>query len=217
MLPESSIAMDFDRHFHSLMAGEPLPPVSDGPINQSTGRPYGKETKAFLEWQQQQTEETITSADHRRITSMAVAIREHPRAREIMGLPGALSEVVIRGRACGINCQCRIDRLPLGASPVTAIDFKTCAELDRFQYDFTRFGCHIQFEFYAMLMEMEFGEIPDIYVVAVETEDEFDVGVWRVRFDQSYSRVRELLRRFRRLAHDDQRWPGPYEEIGEIG
>lgn len=218
MRAEATAAMDFGRHFHSAMAGEPLPPISDGPVNQSTGRPYGKETKAFLDWQRQQTEETITSEDSRRITSMTAAIREHPRACELMGDASVAShEVVVRGRACGINCQCRIDMLLPNASPIVVIDFKTCAELSRLQHDFTRFGYHIQFEFYAMLVEMEFGQIPDIYVVAVETDDEFDVGVWRVRFDKSYSAVRELLHRFHRLAQDDQVWPGSHDDIGEIG
>ena len=51
--------------------------VSDGPVNERTGKPYGKDSKAYQEWLAEQEHEVVTSSDYETIFAMDKNILSH--------------------------------------------------------------------------------------------------------------------------------------------
>jgi exodeoxyribonuclease VIII len=82
--------------------------ISAGPVNPRTGNPYGSETKAYLEWEAQQTKPIISRDEHARMLGMAEAIAAHPAARQIRNTPRQC-ELSVFWEQDGIPCKARCD------------------------------------------------------------------------------------------------------------
>jgi hypothetical protein len=162
------------------------------PVNERTGKEYGRDTQAFAKWAEQQCAEKgsaigfITTEQWYVVSNMAYAVSKHTEAQTL--LHHGVAERVLRSDFCGIPVQSRLDWFTeIGETPVI-VDLKTCNDLDSFEYDAKRFMYGIQFAFYQqILLRAVFDEydvdnaIPaKVYAIAVEKKEPFRCGVFEV-------------------------------------
>ena len=82
----------------------------------------------------------------------------------------------------------KIDSYYAHSEGLDLIDLKTCADLDKFQHDFFKFGYHMQLAFYGELLEQATGEaVKNHSVVAVETKEPYRSK----RFDVSLKVIKQ--------------------------
>ena len=162
------------------------------PINERTGKEYGRETQAYAKWVEEQradkgsAAEFITTEQWFVISRMADSVANHAEAQKL--LHHGVAERVLRSDFSGIPVQSRLDWFTeIGEIPVI-VDLKTCSDLDSFEYDAKRFLYGIQFSFYQqILLRSVFDEydvdnaIPaKVFVIAVEKKEPFRCGVFEV-------------------------------------
>jgi len=191
-----SSAYAFGRAFHCwLLEGESTflsrYLVSEGPINEKTGNPYGRETKAFQSWLAEQTCEIITGEEFARIQGMAASVGE-TFGSEILRGQGQ-PEVTIRGQMMGVDCQSRLDLLDVDAK--SFVDVKTTASLDDFERSFARYSYGRQLAFYReMLRELGQGSDWRVYVLAIEKDEPFRGQMYQVMDSTLLVAREEILR-----------------------
>jgi len=162
------------------------------PINERTGKEYGRDTQAFAKWVEQQRAdkgsavEFITTDQWYTISSMADAVAKHEEAQKL--LHHGVAERVLHSDFNGIPVQSRLDWFTeMGEVPVI-VDLKTSNDLDSFEYDARKFLYGIQFAFYQQIFvsatideyELEAVIPPKVFAVAVEKREPFRCGVFEV-------------------------------------
>lgn len=150
--------------------------VSDGPINEKTGQPYGKTTKAYQEWISSQTGEVISSADFDEIKKMHESCLRHPIIPELLR-PDAMPEKVVRAEINGVKCQIRMD---LFHADLGIIDLKTCRDIEFFEYDMRNFGYAFQLAFYRSVLKAATGIDFPVKIIAVDKTQFHIAGVWSI-------------------------------------
>lgn len=186
--------------------------VVGGPINPKTGNPYGKDTKTFAEWAAEQDGEVIAqeTADQARLLADAVA--QHKIAREL--LSGGIAEGVVDiDVGHPMPMQARIDYYRPDTHSI--IDLKTCQDLTWFESDARRYGYGYQLAFYYDLVRMVSDQDPIVYMVAVEKQAPYRVGVWHVDQDTIFTFATEnnaLIQHLHQCIQWDV-WPTGYEKI----
>jgi hypothetical protein len=181
-----------------------------GPINPTTGKPYGNTTKKFLEWQEQQQKPVLTFDKAELVTSMYSGVQMNSNAR--MLLEHGKAEGVVRAKYCGLPCQIRID----WTNPELGIvDLKTCDNLTWFESDARRFGYHYQFAFYQNVLDQVIGRMVPVYVIAVEKQEPYRCGVWQVNSETlllARAEIEAAIERLKAARVNDQ-WSTGYEEL----
>ena len=91
-------------------------------------------------------------------------------------------------------------------------DLKTCQSCspEKFKYDFRDYGYGLKLAGYRALYKKEFGSLPEVYIVAAETSDDFDVCVYPVPshvLDNYWIRLKSLLLGYKE-CRETGRWPG---------
>lgn len=203
--------------------------VSDGPINPKTGKAFGKLTDKYREWAAANAKPAISSDDADIIAKMRQAVRGHDKAAEL--LSAGKAEVTVRTEIGGEPVQARLDWFDPTRDII--VDLKTCANVDRFQYDIRDFGYIHQIAFYAEAVrnaKVAAGDndrsVPSCWLVAVEKAEPFRVAVYHITaymVDEAINgqggklglgimpAIAELRDcRFRNV------WPTRYEGFGEI-
>ena len=181
-----------------------------GPINPTTGKPYGSLTKKFAEWKAEQGKPVLTVEQMDLIEQMAqgVAINDHAVDLIYYGI----AEGVIRTHYCGISCQIRMDWLNPNRG---IVDFKTCDDLTWFEADARRYRYPNQMAFYQSVLKEVIGDFVPVYLVAIEKKEPFRCGVWRVS-DECLAMARQdneaAIERLKSCRNKDI-WPTGYEEI----
>lgn len=183
--------------------------VSDGPVNEKTGEPYGKLTKAYKEWLDNQTAEVISTADYSAICAMNDSVKNHPTAKAFFmsGVP----ERVVRFEYCGKPCQIRMDWY---SDVAGIVDFKSTSDLDWFMADIKRYGYVYQGAFYERGCEIAgiVKECP-FNIVAVEKVAPYRTGVFQIMpevLSEAAARneiaIKEMLE-----CERNNSWPTGYE------
>lgn len=153
--------------------------VSDGPINKTTNKPYGRLTKAYAEWAAEQSKPVISTEDFGIIEKMSAAVHAHPLASNL--LASGFAEGTVRTDWDGEPVQARMDWFD--PERKILLDLKTCADVDRFEWDIRDYGYVAQLAFYAHLVELAGGPALTslkAYLVAVEKKEPFRVAVYFV-------------------------------------
>ena len=148
--------------------------VSEGPTNEKTGKPYGKQTKAYTDWLAEQSKPIISTEDHALLLKMREAVHAHPVAKDL--LASGIAEGTVRTEWDGEPVQSRFDWF----DPERGIllDLKTCADVDRFGFDIRDFGYIHQMAFYGgVLRRAGYEGQLNVYLVAVEKKEPFRVSV----------------------------------------
>jgi len=181
-----------------------------GPINPSTGRPYGNTTKKFLEWQELQQKPVLTFDQSQTIEAMNAAVRMNEYAAALLktGQP----EGVVRTEYCGLPCQIRLDWFN---PEYGIIDFKTCDDLTWFESDAKRFRYQNQMAFYQCVLDAVIGQLVPVYIIAVEKKEPFRCGIWQVTSETLLMARAENEAAIERLKQSKVKdhWPTGYEEL----
>jgi len=145
-----------------------------GPINPTTGKPFGSTTKKFLEWQEEQQKPVIPLEKAELIEAMNAGVRMNKLACELLEVGRA--EGVLRNEYCGVKCQIRID----WTHPEYGIvDLKTCDDLDAFETDTRKYGYKSQLAFYHAVLQTVVPDLPPVvHIIAIEKREPFRCGVW---------------------------------------
>ena len=150
--------------------------VSDGPINERTGKPYGKDTKVYADWLSMQEGEVITTDDFNEIVSMNESILRHPEIPALLSGDG-IAEGVVRAEVDGICCQIRMDYFD---PEVGIIDLKTCRDIEMFDHDMRSYGYIFNMAFYRRVMRELTGLNYPVYIVAVDKTPFHIAGYWHI-------------------------------------
>lgn len=181
-----------------------------GPINAKTGRPFGRDTKAFAEWAADIGKDVLSCDQDELVRTLAHAARHHPAVPSL--LAEGQAEGVIRCAYAGIPCQGRFDWV----SPEHGlVDLKTCDDLTWFESDARRFGYAYQMAFYRALIREATGVTVPVHLIAVEKREPNRCGVWRIADEVLDQAERENLAAMRRLevCQQNDDWPTGYEDI----
>jgi hypothetical protein len=196
-----------------------------GPINEKTGKEYGRDTQAYEKWLAvQKTEkgsslEAITSEQWYVVSNMARAVHQHEEAA--MLLRSGVAERVVRTSLYDVSVQIRMDWFTEIGNDAVVVDLKTCDDLDSFVYDAKKYLYGIQFAFYRLALSKavyeEFKAAPqiDAYAIAVEKKEPFRVGVFKVSDDtlDFWNKKIDVLLKNVRTSTETGEWPTLYEDI----
>jgi hypothetical protein len=183
------------------------------PINEKTGKPYGKSTLAYQSWLESQDKAVISPKDFDFIQRLQTAVNTHIIAGNM--LHEGVAEGVIRANYCDTPCQIRMDFFN---PEYGIIDLKTCDNLDYFEADSRRFQYVYQAAFYrAILREASSNNYP-FHLIAVEKNEPFRCGVWRISGEALDFAGAENKAAIERLKHcrAENLWPTGYEEVRTI-
>lgn len=176
-------AFQFGRATHTLILEGPDKfdaefSVCDGAVNEKTGKPYGKDTKAYATWLAEQTKPIVSTEEHALLLKMREAVHAHPIAADL--LRAGIAEGTIRTAWDGEPVQARLDWFDPDRNIL--VDLKTCSDVDRFGYDIRDFGYVPQMAFYAQCIKLAGGaEVPpETYLIAVEKKEPFRVSVTKI-------------------------------------
>ena len=182
-----------------------------GPINPTTQKPFGTNTKAFREWADAQGKPVLDQGDIDLVENLASGLSMNLSAVDLI-LDGE-AEGVVRAEYCGMPCQIRVDWL----NPHRGIvDLKTCDDLTWFESDAKRYRYVHQMAFYrAVLAQALGGTLLPVHIIAVEKKEPYRCGVWRVGDESLAIAQRENEAAIRRLNSSikQNRWPMGYEEV----
>ncbi len=181
-----------------------------GPINKTSGKPFGEDTKAFAAWCAEQGKPGIHHKHLDVIEDLYQGVMNHDEA--MLLLQYGRSEGVIRTAYRGISCQARYDWIHPHRG---IIDLKTTADLDRFEHQCKKNRYHNQIAFYRAILAQVTGQLVPVYLVAVEKKQPFRCGVWRVSEDTLAAAQREndeAIIRLKECQRIDY-WPTGYEVI----
>jgi len=181
-----------------------------GPINPKTGRTFGADTKAYQEWLQAQSKPTVSEDTAALCESLAQAVQGHEVARGLLDTGQA--EGVVRASYGGLPCQIRID----WTHPERGlVDLKSIDDLDWFEVQARSFGYAHQLAFYRAILGVAAGVIVPVHIIAVEKQEPYRVGVWRLAEQVLDATARENLAAIERLkiCRAQDRWPTGYEQI----
>ena len=198
--------------------------VADGPTNPKTGKPYGRETKAFKDWAELQTRPVIGGDDHALMLKLSNAVHAHPIAADI--LSAGFAEATVRAVWDGEPVQARLDWFDPERGIIA--DLKTCADVDRFPFDIRDFGYVTQLAFYKRVLELAGYAGPRIraYLIAVEKKEPYRVAVaeiseltlndGNVAEAGKYGAGNDTVMRELLECRAADRWPTRYEEFLHI-
>jgi hypothetical protein len=181
-----------------------------GPVNPKTGQPFGKATKAFQEWANEQGTPVLTDDDAALVGQLNRSVQVHPVAPRL--LTGGVAESVCRAEYCGVPCQVRPDCF----HPEHGIvDLKTCDDLTWFEADAARYGYIYQMAFYRAVLRVAAGVTIPVHIVAVEKREPFRCGVWLVAeaaLDSAEAENAAAIERLKQCAATGL-WPSGYEAV----
>jgi hypothetical protein len=184
-----------------------------GPINEKTGKHFGRETKAFAEWAAGCGKPVLSPDQAELINAMASSVLLHSQAAGL--LADGVGERVARVGYGGIWCQGRLDWV---APHHGIVELKTCDDLTWFESDVRKYGYTHQVAFYRGLLREVCGETAPAHLIAVEKRAPFRCGVWRIADQVLDGAWRENLVAMDRLKRCQQTniWPTGYEDIRTI-
>ena len=179
------------------------------PINEKTGKAYSKSTQAYQNWLEAQAKAVISPKDFDFIKRLQISVWLHNGAAEL--LQNGVAEGVVRASYCGTPCQIRMDFF----NPQSGvIDLKTCDNLDYFESDARRYQYIHQAAFYRAVLREGSGKSYPFHLVAVEKQQPFRCGIWRISddaLDHAESENTAAIERLKRCRAENL-WPTGYEE-----
>jgi hypothetical protein len=180
------------------------------PINEKTGKAYGKSTIAYQDWLAAQEKDVISPSDFSFIRTLQSSVWLHEEAVKLLN--DGIAEGVVRTNYCNLPCQIRMDFFN---EPHGVIDLKTCDDLTWFESDCKRYGYIYQLAFYRAVLREASGKNYPFHIIAVEKKEPFRCGVWRVSEEALNSAEVENTAAIERLkkCRAENLWPTGYEEV----
>jgi hypothetical protein len=117
--------------------------VTQGPSNEKTGKPYGRDTKAFQEWQALNPGLTVVDP------WLHLALDRMPQQVGDMLTGGIAEASVFADLPCGLRVKCRPDYL----RGTDIYDLKTCADVDDAERNIRTYSYWFSHAWYRMTMK----------------------------------------------------------------
>lgn len=150
--------------------------VTDGPINERTGQPFGRNTQKFQDFLAQQKKEIVSCKEFEQIERMANSVWSHPDAHELLSY-GEAEGTVRLDDYCGVPVQIRLDWF---SPDYGIVDLKTTSEdLSRFESESHKYGYPYQFAFYRAVLEKATGMKYPVYAIVVEKTEPYRAAVFK--------------------------------------
>lgn len=122
----------------------------------------------------------VTRADVERAQRVVSTIRDHETASD--WLDKCEFELSVYAKIQRVLCKARIDALRIGFADNAIVDLKTADNIEPriFWRTFHQYGYAFSLAFYRELVAVVTGEFLDCYVIAAESDGDFDVCVYPV-------------------------------------
>ena len=150
--------------------------VSEGPINDKTGKPYGRDTQKFSDWQAANPDKMVVEPwIHTLLKRMPAEVKELLKT-------GVAEASIYQTAACGLPVKCRPDHLD--GTVITHL--KTCVDVDRLERDIEKFEYWFASSWYNTVMLLETGKKHSSQFVFAEKKPPFR---WRIvkKIDADYA------------------------------
>lgn len=214
---KDSAAMAIGRAFHTLVLEpddvfEARYAVGDGPINKSTGKPYGRDSQAYAKWAAEQDKDVISCAEYDQMLEMRNSIETVMANKDVFSpYHNEYYEQTIRGAIDCINVQGRIDFF----NDLCVTDIKTCDDLDDFERDARRYNYGLQMAWYAMLLYELDKVTRTSFLIAVERQQPYRAGCWQLTSSCITSGQSRLMQALKDLENSKTSgiWPTGYETL----
>lgn len=186
--------------------------VSDGPINEKTGAPYGRATAKYAQFLAEQTKEIVSTKDFEMIEAMAESVWSHKEAHQLLESGDPECTIRLEEGEVDVPAQARIDWF---SPDYGIVDLKTTGDsLKWFPKAAHDFGYALQMAWYRKLLELKSGKKYPVYLIAVEKRAPYTVGVFKFAdevLDQAEAINRETLCEFAN-CRDAGVFPTRFEE-----
>jgi hypothetical protein len=170
---KDSDAMSFGRaaHMRFTEADKFASLAKLGPVNEKTGRPYGKDTLAFAAWEAINPGAIMVGPDDmQRLTYMAGRMPD--QVREILRAPG-IAESSYFVDIHGIKAKCRPDWIKDGI----VYDIKTIGNIDDYEKHISKYKYWFSHAWYRAVIKQETGASMPFKFIFAETAPPFR---WRI-------------------------------------
>tara|TARA_R110002020_G_scaffold180191_1_gene374442 strand:+ start:2876 stop:3772 length:897 start_codon:yes stop_codon:yes gene_type:complete len=196
--------------------------TSGFPINKSTGKPYGQDSKKFKDWHTEQgNKEIVTEIQLAHVKKITRAVTSHSKSKGILALsPNRETAITWTCEYTGMPCKAMVDF----NGGIIAGDLKTFGKqltrnsiereiLDR-QY-------HLQFSFYQDGLIANGINIQEFYAIFVQSKDDYDVGCFRINdatMDKGRNDYIKAIYNYQKATDDQSEFKdGLFPEIESIG
>jgi len=167
--------------------------IADGPVNPKTGKPYGADTKAFIEWKATQSKIPVSSQAYNMFGKMAQAYNKHAFVKSLYGHE-RMRNVILQADISGVPCLCKVDGLYFADGSTFGIDVKTTSDLTTFARLAPGLYYPEQQALIRLVMEANGLESPQVRIVALEKGPLPRCGVFAIsRQDEVEVRVKSIL------------------------
>lgn len=154
--------------------------VEPGPTNPKTGRPFGTDTKAYLEWAAKLTKTPVSPEEHRMFGDMAKAYETHTAISSLAGFE-CLTNAVLGAEIEGVPCLAKIDKLYVSDMAVVAVDVKTTEDLLSFDRTADRLSYREQQALIALVLSSNGIPNAQCFIAAIEKGPIPRCGVFSIR------------------------------------
>jgi hypothetical protein len=184
-------------------------------------RRYKAGKELWAEWEAQAAgREVLSRADADLVQAMALAVRSHPAAAYLLGLPGkAETTHMWTDEATGLECKCRPDWLLDDGSLI--VDLKTTEDASPagFSKSIANFRYHVQASWYLDGLERATGRRPEQFIfICVEKRPPHAVAVYAADAEMVAAGQVTAARDMLLLAEcrDADYWPAYSDQIETI-
>jgi exodeoxyribonuclease VIII len=190
--------------------------ISTGPINASTGKPYGRDTKKFADWlaevEANDKRKLILQDEFAESIEIAKAFQSHPNIVSIMA--AKTEKVFERGYEMAylvdnqdpIRLKCKPDCVI--PSEGLIIDLKTTSDPhpDAWKWSAEEYGYHRQAAIYLQAMEAYYGRQFRFLFGVVRSRAPYEVGVYELDDDsisRGWNQVESLIAEYAQRKRED--------------
>lgn len=187
--------------------------IVEGPINPSTGNPYGRDTKKFQVWldqeMMQQTRKVLLKDEFAESLEIAKAFQSHPAIVAIM--TASTEKVFEQGYELSylvegedpIRLKCKPDCVI--PSEGLIIDLKTTSDPhpDAWKWSAEDYGYHRQAAIYLQAMEARYGKPFRFLFGVVRSKAPYEVGIYELdesSISRGWSEVTDLIAEFKQRS-----------------
>ena len=188
--------------------------VTDGPINERTGKPYGRDTQKFIDFMAKQDKEIVTFREFEQIERMATNVWEHADGKVLLehGWP----ELTVRCEDFhGIPVQIRLDWFN---DEYGIVDLKTTSDLEGFDFQAHSLGYAFQLGLYQAVLEQVSGVKYPVYLLASEKKEPYRAACYKFSDDvlaQAEEINEKAIAEFIE-CRDQDKWPTRFAETRMI-
>jgi len=149
--------------------------------------------------------QVITREEYDRGLAMCESVADNEYASEIIA--SCEKEITLLGEIDGVAIKCRLD---LCGDVIADLKGTRNASLVPFGVSAAQLAYGFKLSMYREIFRQNFETVPEVLVIAVETDGDFDCVVydsWETSLDAGYRSVRDVIAQYKQCLKND-RWPG---------